>query len=132
MTHYHAVVWLDHAQAQVFFFNPSDVEEVQFRGHPSHHQVHHKSGSIGSGKSDEDKGYFHDIAITLDGAGEVLIVGPGVAKLHFVRYLHRHDPRLEQKTVGVETVDHPTDHQIVAYARKYFRAADRMRPLHSS
>jgi hypothetical protein len=28
---------------------------------------------------------------------------------------------------AVETVDHPSDAALVAYARKYFRAADRMR-----
>jgi hypothetical protein len=29
--------------------------------------------------------------------------------------------------IGVETVDHPTDAQLVAYARQYFKGADRMR-----
>jgi hypothetical protein len=28
---------------------------------------------------------------------------------------------------GVETLDHPTDGALLAHARKYFRAADRMR-----
>jgi hypothetical protein len=28
----------------------------------------------------------------------------------------------------VETVDHPSDAQLVAYARKYFNATDRMQP----
>ena len=31
-----------------------------------------------------------------------------------------------EKVVGVETVDHPSDGQLVAYARKYFVAKDRM------
>jgi hypothetical protein len=30
--------------------------------------------------------------------------------------------------VGVETVDHPSDAALVAYARKYFTSADRMQP----
>jgi hypothetical protein len=30
--------------------------------------------------------------------------------------------------VGVETVDHPSDAQLVAYATKYFKATDRMHP----
>jgi hypothetical protein len=30
--------------------------------------------------------------------------------------------------IGVETVDHPSDAQLVAYARKYFTAMDRMLP----
>jgi hypothetical protein len=29
--------------------------------------------------------------------------------------------------VGVETVDHPSDGQLVAHARHYFNAEDRMR-----
>jgi hypothetical protein len=29
---------------------------------------------------------------------------------------------------AVETVDHPSDGALVAYARKYFQAADRMNP----
>ena len=37
------------------------------------------------------------------------------------------DPTLKKKVVGVETIDHPSDGQLVAHARKYFSAADRMR-----
>jgi hypothetical protein len=46
---------------------------------------------------------------------------------HFVKYVHQHAHALEPKIVGVETVDHPTDGQIVAYAKTYFLAADRLR-----
>jgi hypothetical protein len=45
-----------------------------------------------------------------------------------LRYLHRHAPDVEAKVVGVETVDHPTDAQVLAYARARFRAVDRMAP----
>lgn len=34
---------------------------------------------------------------------------------------------MADKVIGVETVDHPTDGQVLAYARRYFRAADQMR-----
>lgn len=131
MSHYHAIAWLDHAEARVFSFNPDTADETRILSHPPHRQVHHKAGMIGSGKAGEDKDFFHGIATALDGAGEVLVVGPGSAKLELIRYLHRHDAALEAKLVGVETVDHPTDGQIIAYARKYFRAADRMRPQHA-
>lgn len=128
MSHYHAVVWLDHAQARVLSFNPQDVQEIHVPSHPHHRQVHHKAGAIGSGKADEDREFFAEIASSLAQAGEVLVVGPGSAKLEFIRYLHRHDPALEAKLVSVETVDHPTDGQILTYARNCFRAIDRMRP----
>ena len=68
-----------------------------------------------------------EVARALDDAEEVLVVGPSTAKLHFVKYVHRHDHRLESKIVGLETVDHPSDGQLVAYAKHYFEAADRLR-----
>ncbi len=55
------------------------------------------------------------------------MVGPAKAKLELIRYLHKHAHALGTKVVGVETVDHPTDGQLVAYARTYFVAADRMK-----
>jgi len=33
-----------------------------------------------------------------------------------------------KRIVGVETVDHPSDRQLVAHARRYFKADDRMLP----
>jgi hypothetical protein len=47
-------------------------------------------------------------------------------KTELVKHIHHHDPKLMNVIVGVETVDHPSDAQLVAYARKYFNAADRM------
>lgn len=131
VSHYHVVVWLDHTQARVFSINPTEVDATRLLAHPDHRQVHHKAGSLGSGKADEDSEFFREITAAINTAGEILIVGPGIAKLELIRYLQRHNPASEGKVVGVETVDHPTDHQIVAYARRYFRAADRMRPQHA-
>jgi hypothetical protein len=37
-----------------------------------------------------------------------------------IRYAHKHDATLEPHIVGVETVDHPTDGQLVAYSKRYF------------
>ena len=37
-------------------------------------------------------------------------------------------PELTKLIVGVETVDHPSDAQLVAHAKKYLVAADRMQP----
>ena len=61
-------------------------------------------------------------------AGAVLITGPANAKTDLVKHIHHHDPKLMNVIVGVETVDHPSDAQLVAFAKKYFEATDRMRP----
>ena len=55
--------------------------------------------------------------------GRILVVGPSVTKLRFLRYAQEHDRALESRIAGIETVDHPTDRQIVAYARNYFELA---------
>jgi hypothetical protein len=44
-----------------------------------------------------------------------------------LRYLREHNHLLEARVVGVETVDHPTDGQLVAHAKKYFGVIDRVR-----
>ena len=43
-----------------------------------------------------------------------------------IKHIHSHDHEVSNKVVGVETVDHPSDAQLVAFARKYFVAKDRM------
>ena len=55
------------------------------------------------------------------------VVGPAQAKLHLMRHIHAHDPAMSSTGMGVETVDHPSDGQVLAYARKYFKADDAMR-----
>ncbi len=127
MSHYHAVVWLDHAEARIFQFSREEAEKLTVHGHK--HHLHHKAGKPGASKQAIDPGFFDAIAAALDGSSEILVLGPGNAKLEFIRYAHRAKPQLMARIIGVETVDHPTDGQIVAYARKYFIAEDRMRPL---
>jgi hypothetical protein len=47
--HYHAVIWIDHHEARVFHFCPTDVERLVLHpDHPTRH-IHHKANSIGSG-----------------------------------------------------------------------------------
>lgn len=126
MSHYHAVVWIDHAEARIFSFNAEDVQESLLHPDRTHLHLHHKAGSIGSGKAGPDAVFLGKVAESLRDFGEFLIVGPGNAKTEFADHIANHEPALRPKLMGIETVDHPTDGQIVAFARKYFRAADRM------
>lgn len=126
MTHLHAVIWLDKSEARIFDFSADDVHKtVVHPDKPSKH-LRHKTGAAGSGQTQEDVHYYDEIAKAVSGAGEILVVGPGQAKLAFIKHVHKHHLAIEPKVVGVETVDHPSDGQLVAYARKYFVAKDRM------
>ena len=124
--HYHAVIWIDHHEARVFHFNPTDVERLVLHPDRPTRHIHHKANSIGSGHAAEDQDYLHAVAQAVAGAGAVLITGLANAKTELVKHIHHHDPKLMNVVVGIETVDHPSDGELVAYARKYFRAKDRM------
>ena len=126
MSHYHAIVWIDHVQAHVMHISPDDVEKSVIQPHHPHHKVHSKVGTLGDGRAPEDQDYYHRVVQALDGASEILIVGPSQAKLQLIKHIHTHDAALVDKIVGVESIDHPTDGQLVAYARKYFQKKDLM------
>jgi hypothetical protein len=127
MSFNHAVVWIDHADAHILGFNAEASESIQVHAHASHKRQHLKSGIPGSGHAPEDQAYYHAVAEGLGKATEILIVGPASAKLSLLKHLQKHDPATAGKVVGIETVDHPSDGQLLAYARRYFVAADRMR-----
>jgi hypothetical protein len=126
--HHHAVVWIDHHEARVFHFGLTDVEQlVVHPDHPTRH-IHHKANSIGSGHAAEDHAYLQAVADAIADAGAVLIAGPANAKTELVKHIHRHSPKPMSAIVGVETVDHPSEAQLVTYARNYFKATDWMQP----
>jgi stalled ribosome rescue protein Dom34 len=126
--HYHAVIWIDHREARVFHFGLTGVERLVLHpDHPTKH-IHHKANSIGSGHASADQDYLHAVAESVADAGAVLITGPANAKTELVEHIRVHDPQLTKLIVGVEAVDHPSDPQLVAHAKKYLMAADRMQP----
>jgi stalled ribosome rescue protein Dom34 len=125
---HHVAVWLDHREARVFHVESDTVDEATFRS-PRHHLRQSPDRNVAEKHHPDDATrFFHEIAQALDSAAEVLVCGPSTAKLHFLKYVHGHDPKLEKRIIGIETVDHPTDPQLVAFARNYFHThgADRL------
>jgi len=117
-------VWIDHKEARVFHVGEGLVDKSTVLA-PLHH-IHHKhpKGPEGARRHPDDaKRFFRAVVDTMQERDDVLIVGPSTAKLDFVRFVHEHDAPLESRIVGVETVDHPTDGQIVAFATRYFEAS---------
>jgi hypothetical protein len=116
----HTVVWMDHQEARIFGVSRGALEERTVSA-PTHHIHRHPKGPTAERHHPSDAAhFFHDVAGVLSTAGEVLLVGPSTAKLHFLRHVAKHAPALEAKIIGIETVDHPTDGQLIAYARRYF------------
>jgi stalled ribosome rescue protein Dom34 len=71
--------------------------------------------------------FFAEVARALEGSPKILVLGPSTAKLQFLRYAHEHARKIEPNIVGVESVDHPTDAQLVSYIKGYFHVTDRVR-----
>ncbi len=127
MTTNHVVVWLDHREAHVIAFNRDAAEKpLIVRATNGDEQRHLQAHMIGHGKAAEHPEYFEHILDKIRNVSEWLIVGPANAKLAFAKHIGKHHANLLDHLIGVETVDHPTDGQLLAYAKKYFRAADRM------
>jgi stalled ribosome rescue protein Dom34 len=126
MSSRHIAVWIDHQEARIFHVTPEGFDESTI--HRPHAHIHrHPKGPEGyAAHPDDAHKFFRDVAHSLEGDVEVLVLGPSTAKLQFLRYTQEHAPSVAKGILGLETVDHPTDPQIVAYARRYFKATDRM------
>lgn len=126
MSHYHAIVWLDHLEARIFHFTAADAERIAIHSHAPDRHLHHRAGSRTGNRAPDDHAFFDEIREALQGAKEWLIVGPGLAKTAFVGHIRSRHPAEIARIVHVETVDHPTDAELVRLARKRAPAIDRM------
>jgi hypothetical protein len=119
MTLFHAVLWTDHQSAQVLQFDAEHVQAEKVKAR-THHTAQH-----GSGVRSQHEFYAH-VCDALVGIPEVLVTGSHQSQADFRHYVAKHRPALAAHVVGYETVDHPTERQLVALARKWFTAYDRM------
>lgn len=124
--HYHALVWIDHHQAKIFHIDASGSDLERIRSSNPHQHLHHKANSQDSGHATTDTPFFSHVADALGSAGSILITGPASAKTELASYVQHKRPDLARRISGVETVDHPTDGQLVALARSFFKKDDRM------
>jgi stalled ribosome rescue protein Dom34 len=127
-SHYHALVWIDHREAKVSQFNATEVDRAVVRSsHPDQH-IHHKANAGDSGHAPIDQEFFKRVAQAVSQAGAILITGPANAKTELVSYIKRTQPNLAERISGVEALDHPSDGALLALARSFFKADDRMHP----
>src|ERR1700738_1144109 len=126
MSHYHAVVWIDHQKATAWHFTSTEQEETVVHAKDQHERVHSRKSTHGGHKSAADRHFFDDVAKALDGGHEILVIGPALTKQEFAAYLRDKHPQLGKSIVGGENADHPTDAQVLAFARKHFVMLDRL------
>jgi len=112
-----AVIWIDREHAQLYLLSNDKMERRKFEGH---HKENHRHVRDSIDKERDEHSFFLDVGNALEGADQILILGPGIAKHHFRNYMTEQKPMLARKIAGVETVDHPSDGQIAAMARKFY------------
>lgn len=122
-THFHAVVWIDHSQARIFHIGLSGADEMVLHPHLPTRHLHHKANTIGSGHAAPDLKYLAQVMDAVHEAGQILIIGPSTAKTELAKYIRDQDSKIGDRIVAVEAADHPTDGEIIAYARRAFGMA---------
>lgn len=116
--HFHAVIWMDHRDAKIIRFSATQADSVTLHSHQHAHP--------GSGAKVVDKDFYARIVACVEHNGAILLTGPGTAKTEFKHYLSSHHVPVEQRISAVETLDHPSEGVLVAHARHFFRADDRL------
>ena len=115
------VVWLDHSEAHIIAFDRDTAEKPVVVYAPEQHEHQHlKANTVGSEKAAEHPEYFEHILDKIRNVAKWLIVGPANAKLAFAKHIGKHHANLLDHMIGVETVDHPNDAQLLMFAKKYF------------
>lgn len=117
MSTFHAVTWIDHSEAHVVMFDREHVQAQRVKS-----RSHHKH----QGKADDNSAFFADIAAALAGTHEVLLAGPGLARIQFREWCSHHQAAVAEVIVDSVVADHPSDAQLVALAREYFKKFDSM------
>lgn len=123
MQHFHAIVWIDHLQARVFHLGLSGLNEVVLHPHMPTRHIHHKANSIGSGHAQESEEFLKQVLDAVSDAREILILGPAGTKIELAKYIRENNPQVGGRIVAVEAADHPSDPQIIAYAKRHFKIA---------
>jgi stalled ribosome rescue protein Dom34 len=118
----HALLFIDHAQAKLFHVDDTDPKGATLK--PTQHHTrktkHKEDGKAQHG----DKHFLDEVMGLLKGNDEIIVVEPGQAKNELMHHLGTHGKDVKKHVVAVETVDHPTDNQLVALAKQRFKAID--------
>ena len=122
MSLFHAVAFIDHRHAEILQFDSEHVLEKNI------HQQLKFTRQHGSTVRTEHE-FFAHVCEGLDGITEVLVVGGHTGLADFRHYVDKHRPQTALQIVDYQVVDHPSEKQMVALARKYFVQYEQMQGI---
>ncbi len=117
----HAIVWIDHREADVYRFSGNDESDIQVNAHNSLQPLHHRRGGWQAGGIALESGeFFRRVAGALDGTSQILAIGPGDARLAFKTYMDNLRPHDASEVLTLDMIDHPDDEALLALRREHF------------
>jgi stalled ribosome rescue protein Dom34 len=114
----HIILWIESDHAHIFNISAHGIEKTILKRNEFKHHTFNKKDHHGDPATLH---FFKEIAERVGRADELLIVGPGLAKTHFERFLKSDRPNVFNLVVGTVHSDHITDNQIHALGRKFFK-----------
>ncbi len=113
----HAVVFVDHHNAQVVQFGTEQADEHQL------HEPLSLTRQHASGVRSEHE-FFGQVCDALEGIIRVLITGARQALADFQHFVDKHRPQTARHIAGYEVVGHPSVNEMVVIACNYFVQID--------
>src|SRR5689334_2654438 len=93
-------MWIDGNEARIFHVDAEHFDEATVRS-PKHHLHRHPKDQETRMRNhpDDEHRFFREVSAAIAQASAILVVGPAMTKLHFIRYLQEHDPALGSRIV---------------------------------
>ena len=110
---------IDHHRAEVLQLDADTVHSQTIKAHE------HITRQHGSEVRTEHE-FFADVCRAAAEGTDVLVVGSHTAQADFRHYVDKHQPALGKRIIGWQTVDHPTEGQLLALVREFFIQHDGM------
>ena len=118
MTNSRAVVLIDQHHAQIQQFDSDESRVTHVKDH-----VHNTRQHRSDGRTRNE--FFGTVCDDLGDVTEILVTGSRLAQTAFRRFVDTHRPALTTQIVGWETVNHPSEGELLALGRKFFLGHDR-------
>ena len=119
MALFHAVVRIDHPAAQVLQFDTAQVQRKVLKAHT--HPTKQHGSAVRTAHA-----FFGEVCAALAGITDALVAGAHTTQADFRHDVDKHRPAVAAQIKADETVDHPSDNQLVALAQAFFLKYDRM------
>jgi stalled ribosome rescue protein Dom34 len=115
-----AILFIDSDHAKIFKLEVGKIDTKAMKKHEIQHHL-----TADKNNEEHEKHFFSEVTQELNEVTQLLVVGPGFAKNRFKTYVEtHHHETLAKGIVGLETVDHPTDPEVLAIGRKFFKDYD--------